>query len=281
MRRYDDRAILPACMSHQSQKYSSGGKLRSWVPVLILLAAIPAMFGPLSLLPNRKENWIGLAAWGIMLGTGILAAGIAMFVGIRLSKAAARRLAAAIEREGFTPALDATDQQRAALLEGLTPIALLEPNGTIPWFAWRNVEGEKLPAVVMQYSHIIGSGKTAHEHFRTIVAWPLAQVKPEIWMRRPKAGHFKLKATADVPDVLVGDDAFDKAFFIQCPADGAAPARLLTPEIRDFILAGPKRESWVLARGYACCIFHADVAAEGLLIMLRRAREMAGMWQNG
>jgi hypothetical protein len=264
----------------QSQKYSSGGKLRSWVPVFIVLAAIPAMFGPLSLLPNRKENWIGLAAWGIMLGMGILAAGVAFFVAIRLKRAANRRLAAAIEREGFTPALESTEEQRAAVLEGMTPVALLESGGTVGWFAWQKIEGEKLPAVVMQHSHIIGSGRTAHEHFRTIVAWPLPQVKPEIWMRRPRAGHFKLKGTAGTPDVIVGDKAFDKAFLVQCPADAAAPGRLLTPSIREFILAGPKRESWVLARGYACCIFHADIATDGLLVMLRRAREMAEMWRS-
>ncbi|CAN5394533.1 hypothetical protein BH09PLA1_BH09PLA1_04340 [soil metagenome] len=215
-----------------------------------------------------------------MLGIGLLAAGIAIVLSTRLAKAATRKLAAALEAEGFTAVLEPTDDQRAATLEGMSPLALFESPGTLHWFAWRKIDGIKLPAVVLQHSHIVGSGKYAREHFRTLVAGPVAQAKPEIWMRRPKAGIYNLQGTATAPDVLVGDEKFDAALLVQCPGDATAPRRLLTQKVREFILAGPKRESWVLARGYACCIFHNDIAAEGLRVMLSRARRMAEMWKQ-
>lgn len=267
-------------MSEQPETYRSGGKLRSWLPVLVILGAIPVMVAGLLQLPNENSNAIGIAAWGIMLAVGGMAAAIAIALSLRMARAARQKLAAAVAAEGFTPVLEPTDDQRAATLEGMTPLVLFESPGSLHWFAWRRIDGSKLPAVVLQHSHVVGSGKFRQEHFRTVVAWPVEQRKPEIWMRRPKAGIRKLAGTADAPDVLVGDAVFDAAFLVQCPGDAGAPQRLLTPPIRSLILAGPKRESWVLARGYACCIFHTDVGPDGLLVMLSRARRLAEMWQR-
>jgi hypothetical protein len=73
---------------------------------------------------------------------------------------------------------------------------------------------------------------------------------------------------------------FDKTFLIQCPADAFAPPKLLTPDIRAFILAGPKRESWSIVGGYACCVFFADVSPEGILNMVRRTRAMTEIWSR-
>jgi len=267
-------------VTQRSEIYRSSGTLRSWIPVFIVLLSIPPTIWALYKLPNKNTNAIGAAAWGIMLGCALCATIVAIVVSHRLAKAAAQKLAAMLNAEGFTAVLEPTEDQRAATLEGMTPLAMFESAGTLHWFAYRKLDGIKLPAVVLQHSHVVGSGKTTREHFRTLVAWPLAQQsKPEIWMRRPKAGLYKLEGTAQVPDVLVGDKTFDDAFLIQCPGDADAPRRLLTRTIRELILAGPKRESWVLARGYACCIFHNDVAAEGLLVMLSRARRMAEMWE--
>lgn len=267
-------------MLTESQHYRSAGRLRSWAPVLVVLLAIPVMVFAVQLLPNVKSNAVGAAAWGIMIGVGLLATVAAFLVSSRLARAARRRLAEALQSQGFTAVLEPTEEQRAAVMEGMQPLALFEAPGIVHWHAWKKIDGEVLPAIVMQHSYFTGGGRNTREHFRTLVAWPVKQVKPEMWLRRTKVGITKVQATPEVPDVIVGDATFDAAFLIQSPGDATAPRRLLTPAIRQFILAGPKREAWTLARGYACCIFHADVAADGLLTMLRRARTMAEMWEK-
>jgi hypothetical protein len=146
------------------------------------------------------------------------------------------------------------------------------------WFARRTI-GDR-PAIVLQHEHFTGTGDTTQSHFRTTVAWPMPSTKPDMWLRRPRVGVYPLTGTAEVPDVQIGDAAFDKAFLIQCPADATAPPRLLTRDVRTFILAGPKQESWSLSRGYACCSFYADVSPDGLRAMLRRTRAMAEMWSR-
>jgi len=176
-------------VTQRSEIYRSSGTLRSWIPVFIVLLSIPPTIWALYKLPNKNSNAIGAAAWGIMLGCALCATIVAIVVSHRLAKAAAQKLAAMLNAEGFTAVLEPTEDQRAATLEGMTPLAMFESAGTLHWFAYRKLDGIKLPAVVLQHSHVVGSGKTTREHFRTLVAWPLAQQsKPEIWMRRPKAG---------------------------------------------------------------------------------------------
>lgn len=264
-------------MDLREQRYKSASGCGSFVVVILLLAlGTAASIQLIRLLPNRAENWIATTAWGIMIGIGLITAVCLAVVMHRMAKASARRLAAALAAEGFVATLEPTPEELAPLQELLQPIAMFE-GGNIQWFARsRSSAGD---ALIVQHSHITGSGKSTHEHFRTIVAWPTNTPNvPWLWMRRPKAGKYRLSGTPDVPDVLVGDAAFDKAFLIQCPGHPDAPRHLLTPEIRAFILAGPKRESWVIARGYTACIFHNNVKADALLTMLRRARTLAGMW---
>ncbi|MBC8105476.1 MAG: hypothetical protein H7Z14_02705 [Anaerolineae bacterium] len=81
-----------------------------------------------------------------MLGVGGFVAVVAIVVSIRLNKAASRKLAALLEADGLTPALEPTHDQRAATMEGMTPLALFESASVLHWFAWRKLDGVKLPA---------------------------------------------------------------------------------------------------------------------------------------
>ena len=233
----------------------------------------------LTLIPNKAENKYGVLAWVIMLGIGGAGALLAIFVVLRVHARANARLVAMLERNGFATTQKPTEQQAFEIVQFLAPIVMFEAATSsrhLDWYALKGEPGDQ--SIVAQHTLVTGSGKHAQTHARTIVCLPLVQRVPEIWLRRRKGQVVRIKGTADVPDVELGDKRIDKPFIIQCPGDPTAPKRLLTPDVQQFILSGPRQESWTLAHGYIACIFGNYVNEAGLRVMLQRADSLRQAW---
>lgn len=266
-------------MAANAETYRASGGGRWLWGALVLGIFTALMIYCLTLIPNKAENKYGVLAWVVMLGVGGVGAGLAIFVVLKLHARANARLVAMLERSGFTTTRKPTEQQALEIVQFLAPIVMFEA-ATYPhhldWYALKGAPGEQ--SIVAQHTLVIGSGKYAQSHPRTIVCLPLAQRLPELWLRRRRGQVKRIKGTADVPDVELGDKRIDKPFIIQCPIDPAAPKGLLTQDIQEFILTGPKSESWTLARGYVACIFGNYVNEDGLRVMLQRADSLRQTW---
>ena len=224
---------------------------------------------------TRFDGGSGMIPTITLFGGGIVLAFLLIGVMIWRSNASARHLADMLETQGFTPNLKPKAQDAADVMTLLAPLVLFEQGqSVVHWYAYRNTKQRS--AIVAQHSTLRGSGKYTRAHYRTVVALPLHARGPAgIWLRQAKGHLDRLSPTKDPTDLRTGDDAFDRRFLVQAPADPSAPARVLTDEVRRLLLAGPRGESWALTPEYVCCSFGNDVGAKGLRTMLNRARRMA------
>ena len=266
-------------MPSTAETYRASGAGRWLSGVLIMAIFTALMIFCLTLIPNKAENKYGVLAWVIMLGVGGIGATLAIFVVLRLQSKANARLIAMLDRTGFATTLKPTEQQALEILQFLSPIVLFEAATyahQLDWYAMKDEPGGR--SIVAQHTLVIGSGKSSQSHARTIVCLPLAQRLPELWLRRRKGQVMRIKGTTETPDIEIGDPRIDKPFIIQSPSDPAAPKRLLTRDVQEFMLNGPKSESWTLARGYVACVFGNYVNETGLGVMLRRTDALRQKW---
>jgi hypothetical protein len=209
-------------------------------------------------LPQKPTDW---AVFGVILAVVIA---VMMLVGLYHSRRRKALLAAAGEL-------------------GLAPVDLKSPDAQ---FVHELVKGQRSPKIrlcavgflgdqsarLAEYTYVTGYGK----HSRT---WHSLQVSlecPESWpavhlgtapgfMNRPISDLFKGR------NPVTEDAAFDKRW--QPQGNVAEAARMLTPELRAYLMQGEKTELWSIKEGWITCTWRRACKTTDLPRLIGRVQQ--------
>jgi hypothetical protein len=264
------------------ETYRATGGGRFAVVLLVIFAFLAV---DVAVLYNLPEDLHGGIMFGVMVGIALTGTAVGLVVSFALERAAKRRHAAMLQGDGYEVALAPTPAQQANMLLAFAPLGQLRNvNTDVEWMAWKTIpriltpastdRGPARDAVAFRHCFVIGAGRSARQILHTVVAWPTPDLTPAVWLTRTGWFQRHRDERHGVQDIQLGDEPFDNAFRVQS-ADEAVARRTLTPELRAFLLAGPKRERWTLGGGWATCVFEGDATPQGLAVMIRRARAVA------
>lgn len=127
----------------------------------------------------------------------------------------------------------------------------------------------------VEYTFETGSGKSRKTHYNLQVSFDCPVNWPSIWlgeqpdvMHRPISQLFGGGGNAATPDA-----AFNKRWTVSCE-NHAMPATLLTADIRDLLMQGPKTERWAIAEGWVTCTWRKAGTMKDLRQIAERSRQM-------
>jgi hypothetical protein len=239
--------------------------------VLVFLLWTALMIAVASQFPKDINGGL---AFGIMIALGALAMSSLVWLIRWQNRRRARRMRDTLASRGLTVEVSPTERERQATLERLGKLALLrEAPDEIHWIARGSVDGQ--PVTALRHAYLAGSGRYAREHVSTVVAMPIGDPRPGLWLMRTNFSTTQRNLDSGYrQDVQIGDAWFDKNFRIMTH-DADAPGRILTNPVKQHIANGPWRESWTVGWGWVVCIFGADTNADGIAAMIRRTRTLA------
>ena len=258
-------------MSGPRDTYRQTGALERVQFVLVLLLWTALIIAVMAQLPDDINGGL---AFGLMIALGALAIVPLLALTRWQDRRRAERMRTGLAALGLTVEVKPTQRERQAALDRIGKLALLrDAPDEIQWIARGAVDGQ--PVTALRHSYLGGSGENTRDHVSTVVAMPIGDARPGLWLTRTN----RATTTRDLDagygqDVQIGDPWFDENFRIMSH-DPESLTRLLTNPVKLHIAHGPKKESWTIGWGWVVCIFGADTDADGIAAMIRRTRRLA------
>lgn len=146
------------------------------------------------------------------------------------------------------------------------------------WLARKRVDDRDM--IVMRHSHYAGDDRYAYERISTVVALAIGDTRPGVWLTRTNSvTERREKWLGHTQDLRIGEAWLDANFRVQSH-DESSLNRILTPAVRQFIAAGPYKESWTVGYGYIVCVFGANTSPEGVDTMIGRVMVMRELMEQ-
>src|SRR6185436_5944124 len=124
----------------------------------------------------------------------------------------------------------------------------------------------------VDFTYQTGSGKSRRTYHNLQVSFDCPPEWPPIWlgdqpefMHRPISQLFGGGGNASTPDA-----AFNKRWTVSCE-NHVMPVTLLTPEVRELLMQGPKCERWAIADGWVTCTWRKAGTMKDLRQITARA----------
>jgi hypothetical protein len=215
----------------------------------------------------------GGIAFAIMLGLAALGLAPMPLLARSQDRRRSARIATGLSRNAFAVDTHPGDGERRDVLARLGPLALLGSNPEhIRWIARTSIRGREV--TVLRHSRLVGGGVYWYEKAKIVVALPIDDPRPGIWLIRTNSmSDDGQDDTGGRPRLRFGDSWFDRSFRIHSH-DPDSLTRILTPAVREFIASGPSQESWTVSDGYVVCVLGGDTSARGIGVMIQRAQRM-------